>query len=75
VDKSSLIEAVRRHLPRGASPDPVRLRAALEERLPDPRRRRGVRHPWVPQLGVRLVVEKCVVTCGNAKKPSDGACH
>src|SRR5260370_423050 len=30
---------------------------------------------WVPQLGVRLVAEKCVVTCGNAQKPSDGACH
>ena len=30
---------------------------------------------WVPQLGVRLVTEKCAVTCGNAKKPSDGACH
>ena len=30
---------------------------------------------WVPQMSVRLVTEKWAVICGNAKKPSDGACH
>ena len=29
----------------------------------------------VPQMSVRLVTEKWAVICGNAKKPSDGACH
>jgi Asp-tRNA(Asn)/Glu-tRNA(Gln) amidotransferase A subunit family amidase len=35
----------------------------------------AARKTWVPQLSVRLVTEKWALTCGNAKEPSDGACH
>ena len=32
-------------------------------------------YSWVPQNCLRLVTEKQASSCGNANKPSDGACH
>jgi len=59
VDTSSLIEAVRRHLPAGAALDPVPLRAALAGRLLDPRQRRGIRHLLVSVLSVLIAGVAC----------------
>lgn len=59
MDTSSLIEAVRRHLPEGAAPDPVRLRAALADWLADPRSRRGIRHRLVCVLSVLITGVAC----------------
>ena len=49
VPSSWLADCIRRHLPAGAVPDPVSVRAALEGRLTDTRKARGKRHP-LPSL-------------------------
>ena len=54
VPSSWLAGCIRRHLPAGAVPDPVSLRAALEGRLTDVRKARGKRHP-LPSLVSVLV--------------------
>ena len=54
VPSSWLTGCIRRHLPAGAVPDPVSLRAALEGRLTDVRKARGKRHP-LPSLVSVLV--------------------
>jgi hypothetical protein len=51
---SWLTDCIRRHLPAGAVPDPVSVRAVLEGRLTDPRKARGKRHP-LPSLVSVLV--------------------
>ena len=54
VPSSWLAGCIRRHLPAGAVPDPVSLRAALAGRLTDVRKARGKRHP-LPSLVSVLV--------------------
>jgi predicted transposase YbfD/YdcC len=54
VFSSWLADCIRRHLPAGTVPDPVSLRAVLEERLTDTRKPRGKRHP-LPSLVSVLV--------------------
>ena len=49
VPSSWLADCIRHHLPAGAVPDPVSVRAALEGRLTDTRKARGKRHP-LPSL-------------------------
>jgi hypothetical protein len=59
VDPSSLIEAVRRHLGGGEAPEPGVLRRALEARLADRRKRRGLRHELGPALSVLVAGAAC----------------
>jgi predicted transposase YbfD/YdcC len=61
VNPSSLIEAVRRHLGGGDAPEPGVLRRALEARLTDRRKRRGLRH----ELGPAVSVLVAGVACGH----------
>ena len=60
---SSLIEAVRCHLGAGGAPVPAAraasLRAVLEERLTDPRDRRGIRHPLSSLVSVLVAGVAC----------------
>ncbi|HET9975770.1 MAG TPA: hypothetical protein VFQ68_46630, partial [Streptosporangiaceae bacterium] len=49
MPSSWLAGCIRRHLPAGAAPDPVSLRAQLEGRLAGTRKARGKRHP-LPSL-------------------------
>ena len=61
MNPSSLIEAVRRHLGGGDAPEPGVLRRALEARLTDRRKRRGLRH----ELGSAVSVLVAGVACGH----------
>lgn len=59
MDPSSLIEAVRRHLGGGEAPEPGALRRALEARLTDSRKRRGLRHELGPVVSVLVAGAAC----------------
>jgi hypothetical protein len=59
VGPSSLIEAVRRHLGGGEAPEPGVLRRALEARLTDSRKRRGIRHELGPAVSVLVAGAAC----------------
>ena len=59
MDPSSLIEAVRRHLGGGEAPEPGVLRRALEARLTDTRKRRGLRHELGPAVSVLVAGVAC----------------
>ena len=59
MDPSSLIEAVRRHLGGGEAPEPGVLRRALEARLTDTRKRRGLRHELGPAVSVLVAGAAC----------------
>jgi predicted transposase YbfD/YdcC len=59
VDPSSLIEVVRRHLGGGEAPEPGVLRRALEARLTDTRKRRGLRHELGPAVSVLVAGAAC----------------
>src|SRR5712691_2614673 len=63
VSSSWLIDCVRCHLPEGAVPDPVPFRAALEERLSDPRMARGKRHSLSSLVSV--LVAAVSAACGG----------
>ena len=63
VPSSWLTGCIRCHLPAGAVPDPVSLRAALEGRLTDVRKARGKRHP-LPSLVSVLVAGMAAALSG-----------
>ncbi len=59
MGSSSLIEAVRRHLPAGVALEPARLLPALAGWLADPRRPRGIRHVLASLLSVLVAGVAC----------------
>jgi len=54
VGSSWLIECIRRHVPSGAAPDPVRFRESLAGRLADLRGLNGIRHRLVSLVSVAV---------------------
>jgi predicted transposase YbfD/YdcC len=54
VSSSWLTGCIRRHLPAGAAPDPVRFREALAGRLADLRKPRGIRHQLASLVSVAV---------------------